>query len=197
MIRSVTRIYRQPLSWLPSFGSWLHAAKLAILAYGCATVALSFIVWRFLIVGGIVGLFGGELEGIAACLLFSALIFLISLVWFILWTAVYSFCLKLLWQTPPKFLQLPATSTLVNRDFVILTLSMLPVTLVFLLHAFFQVSPQQKLLLSPSLHSSDAEFALKYFWLWYVSAASLYHRWPPLKPKRLRYRKSQPSKRAV
>ena len=169
---------QQSLALLPSISAWVKAAKLAIPAYGCATVVMSAAVWQFLLIGGIAGLAGAGLEGFGFCLMLSAVALSMSIIWFLLWTGIYGLVLKLLWSKPPKWLALPDAITLAQRDFPILTLSTLPIAILFLLRIALNVSLRQSLQSPPSFSLSYDAFFLKFFWLWLMSASALYHRWP-------------------
>lgn len=165
------------ITWVPSFGAWCKAAKLAIPAYFCATVVFAFNVWRFFLLGGIAAIAGAGLEGLGFFLLFSLGILFLSLIWFIVWTGVYRFLLKVLWSNPPQWLKLPSNSTMAKRDFSILTLSTLPITTIFLLYVAFNVSLRREFLSTPSLKLTYDVFLLKFSWLWFICAACLYQQW--------------------
>ena len=168
---------QRAVTWVPSFGAWWKAAKLAIPAYCCATVIFAFNVWRFFLLGGIFVITGSGLEGLGFGLLFSLGILFLSLIWFILWSEIYTFLLKVLWSNPPQWLKLPTNSTMAKRDFSILTLSTLPITVLFLVYVAFNVSLRQEFLSAPSLRLTYDAFLLKFSWLWFISAACLYQQW--------------------
>lgn len=169
---------QRALSYVPSLNALLKAAKLSLPAYGCGTVIFSSATWQFLLIGGIAGVSGGGIESFGFCLMISVGTLAVSIAWFLLWTGLYSVVLKLLWAKPPRWLALPTQSTLANRDFPILTLSTLPVAVLFLLHIALNASLRHTLQSPPPLRLGYDAFLLKFFWLWFVSATSLYHRWP-------------------
>jgi hypothetical protein len=158
--------------WVPSLRSWMMAIKLAVPAYCCATVVLAFEVWRFFLLGGIFAMTGTE--GLAFFFLISIGALLLSLVWFLALAGLYALILKALWSNPPQWLRLPKIETLVNRDFGILVSSVFPISVMFLIYAFFSVSFRENLFIAKPLRLTYDLFLLKFAWVWLISAACSY-----------------------
>ena len=151
------------------------AIRLAIPAYGIASVALAIEVWRACFLGLLLAFAGveGLLLGLASSLLFL----LLSLLWFLLWSAAYALLLRLFWSSPPKWLRLPSFATLVNRDFGILISASLPVAITCFVRFGLRFHPHfySADFSSFRLRDEYSLFVLEAFWLWFVAAVFCYH----------------------
>lgn len=149
------------------------AIKLAVPAYGLATVAPAFEVWRFFLLGSLLSFSGTE--GLLIVFAISLLALLIGLLWFLFWAGAYALLLRLLWSSPPSWLRLPKLPMLVNRDFGVLVTAALPIAIAFFTHVGLRASLRYRLLTFSAFRLSYETFLLEFFWLWFISAVFLYH----------------------
>lgn len=180
-------MYQLPV-WVPSLKSWTLAIRLAIPAYGLATVVPAFEVWRFFLLGTLLSFSG--IEGLLFLFAISLLYLLLALLWFLFWAGAYSLLLKLLWSDPPVWLRLPKTPVLVNRDFGVLVTSVLPIAIAFLIHVGLRLSLAYNLPTIESFRLTYETFLLNFSWLWFISAVFLYHSYYQIRA-RVRQRKRQ------
>ena len=149
------------------------AIRLAIPAYGCATVVLASFIWHFFLLGGLFSFTG--VPEVIFCFVMSLLVLMMTLLWFMAWTGLYSLLLRLLWSSPPQWLRLPKARTLINRDFGILVTAALPMAAIFLTHVGLRVSLSRRLPTLEWVKLIYADFLLDYAWVWFLSAVFLYH----------------------
>lgn len=149
------------------------AIRLAIPAYGLATVAPAFEVWRFFLLGSLLSFSGTE--GLLIVFAISLLALLIGLLWFLFWAGAYALLLRLLWSSPPSWLRLPKLPMLVNRDFGVLVTAALPIAIAFFANVGLRASLRYRLMTLSALRISYETFLLEFFWLWFISAVFLYH----------------------
>lgn len=159
-------------AWLPKPKAWLMAVKLAIPAYFGATVVLAFEFWRYAFLGTLLAVTGNN--GLIPFFAFSVIALVLALIWFLILTGVYKLLLKLLWSNPPQWLRLPKFKALVIRDFGILVLSLMPVLAIFTIYILFVTSYRQIFSDFRTPRLTYDIFLLRFFWLWFISAAYLY-----------------------
>lgn len=160
-------------AWVPSWQAWAMAIRLAVPAYGLATVAPAFEVWRFFLLGSLLSFSGTE--GLLIVFAVSLLALLIGLLWFLFWAGAYSLLLRVLWSSPPRWLRLPKLPMLVNRDFGVLVTAALPMAIAFFANVGLRASLRYRLLTFSAFKMSYETFLLEFFWLWFISAVFLYH----------------------
>ena len=163
---------------LPYPRAWIMAVKLAIPAYLFATVILAFDFWRFFLGGCLIAIAG--YKDLNVSLIFSAVILLLGLIWFLILAGIYTLLLKFLWSKPPQLLSMPSFKSLVIRDFGILMLSTLPITVIFAIYILFVSNYENTFAdfktprLTYNILSTYNIFLLRFSWLWLISAAYLY-----------------------
>ena len=162
-------------AWLPNPQSWMIAMILAIPAYFGATVIFAFEFWRYSLVGGLLAITGNGGGGLLFFFIVSISALLLALIWFSILAGAYSFLLKFLWSNSPQWLRLPKFSLLVIRDFGILVLSILPIVAIFTFYTLFITGLKQSLTDFRTPKLSYDIFLLRFWWLWFISAAYLYN----------------------
>lgn len=148
------------------------AIRLAVPAYCCATVIPAFEVWRLLLLAGTFAVTGTE--GLTLFLLGSFGALLLSLVWFLAWVGAYALLLKILWSNPPQWLKLPKFSILINRDFSVLVLAVLPIAIAVCIYTGFTPILRQNPFTEKSLKLTYELLLPKFAWIWLIAAACFY-----------------------
>lgn len=148
------------------------AIKLAIPAYLFATVILAFEFWRYFIGGCLSPILG--YDGLVVFFAFSAVLLLLGLIWFLILAGIYTLLLKFLWSKPPQWLSTPRFRVLIIRDFRILVLSALPITVIFVIYVLFATGSKRIFADIRASRLTYDMFVFKFSWLWLISAAYLY-----------------------
>ncbi len=164
--------------WLPHPRAFIRAAKAFIPLYvgGCALFAFEF--WRFFYLA-LLRCFtdtGGKLW----FFLIPAGFLVISFMWFLLLVGCYSLTLKLLWKKPPKLFALPKLSSLIFRDFLVLTFSLAPTAALFGLPSFRLQFAEGYTVNQEIITEFYQVILLKFWWIWFAAAAFLYQ-WTELR----------------
>lgn len=166
--------------WFPSFRAWCSAARLSVLAY-LGIIVFPFYAWVSVLLN-VLWLIAVNFQIDVLWLIFlgaSIISFIVGFISYIAIKALFRLLLWILWSKPPKWL-LPAKNLKVNlHKFTVLTVATLPLAMIFVLTIAAEAGIEMIADIEILKHKEFiANLIMRFFWLWFVSAAYLLHWFP-------------------
>jgi hypothetical protein len=160
----------------PSMSSWVHAAKLCILAYAGVVVFTSAF-WFFLL-SALIAIMVGVAEFIPFLALLGVGALLAGFVFHQVARFIYWLLLRIFWSKPPKAIA-PKGFKASLHSFYILTLASLPLAIVCYLPMFIDLyAEMQTTHQMVKSHDLTPAVLMWFWWLWLIAAAYLYECFP-------------------
>ncbi|MEM8718670.1 MAG: hypothetical protein AAGE84_05100 [Cyanobacteria bacterium P01_G01_bin.39] len=156
----------------PTLKAWRNALLLFIPTYGASIVVFIFGFWLFFLIFCIL------LPWYDTALLFflgiALIALVVALIGYLLVNFLYSLLLGLLWDNPPKWLRPPQSLTQNLAHLGVAIAATFPIAVIYVVHLLWighieaLTTVDYKAIYAPDL-------MLKLSWLWFITAAYLYH----------------------